>query len=508
MAAAATCPFTIATAPALTCPAVSSGEVGVALNSPAMTVNGGTAPYTFSVVGTLPGGLTLNTTTGAITGTPTASGTFNIQVKDANGVVAVTTCPFTIATAPTLTCPAVSSGEVGVALNSPAMTVNGGTAPYTFSVSGTLPGGLTLNTASGAITGTPTASGIFNIQVKDAKGVAAVTTCPFTINGGPVLTCPAVNSGEVGVALNSPVMTVSGGTAPYTFSVVGTLPGGLTLNTTTGAITGTPTASGSFSIQVKDANGVASATTCPFTIASGPVLTCPAVSSGEVGVALNSPAMTVGGGTSPYTFSVVGTLPGGLTLNTTTGAITGTPTASGTFNIQVKDAKGVAASSICPFTIASAPTLTCPAINSGEVGVALNSLAMTVGGGTAPYTFSVVGTLPGGLTLNTTTGAITGTPTASGSFSIQVKDANAIAATSQCPFTIASAPTLTCPAVNSGEVGVALNSPAMTVSGGTSPYTFSVVGTLPGGLTLNTTHRRHHWHADGFRNLQHSSEGR
>ena len=46
--------------------------------------------------GTLPGGLTLNTTTGAITGTPTAAGTFTIQVKDANGVVATATCPFTI----------------------------------------------------------------------------------------------------------------------------------------------------------------------------------------------------------------------------------------------------------------------------------------------------------------------------------------------------------------------------------------------------------------------------
>ncbi len=310
-------------------------------------------------------------------------------MKDANGVTSSTTCPFTISNGPVLTCPVVSSGEVGVALNSPAMTVNGGTAPYTFSVTGTLPAGLTLNTTTGAITGTPTAAGTFTIQVKDSKGAAASSTCPFTINGGPVLTCPAVNSGEVGVALNSLAMTVSGGTSPYTFSVVGTLPGGLTLNTTTGAITGTPTASGTFSIQVKDANGVASATSCPFTINGGPMLTCPAVSSGEVGVALNSPVMTVSGGTAPYTFSVSGTLPGGLTLNTTTGAITGTPTASGTFTIQVKDAKRCDVFTTCPFTIAAAPTLTCPAVSSGEVGVALNSLAMTVNGGTAPYTFSV-----------------------------------------------------------------------------------------------------------------------
>ncbi len=60
-------------------------------NSPAMNVTGGVGPYTFSVVGTLPAGLTLNTSTGAITGTPTAAGTFSIQVTDANGVVAAGT---------------------------------------------------------------------------------------------------------------------------------------------------------------------------------------------------------------------------------------------------------------------------------------------------------------------------------------------------------------------------------------------------------------------------------
>ncbi len=71
--------------------------------------------------------------------------------------------------------------------------------------------------------------------------MAATTTCPFTIVPPPTLTCPAVNSGEVGVALNSPAPAVSGGTAPYTFSVARYFAHGLTLNTSTGAITGTPT---------------------------------------------------------------------------------------------------------------------------------------------------------------------------------------------------------------------------------------------------------------------------
>ena len=70
-----------------------------------MTVTGGLSPYTFSVIGTLPAGLNLDTTNGAISGTPTASGTFTIQVKDANGVVAGTSCPFTIYPAPSAHLP-------------------------------------------------------------------------------------------------------------------------------------------------------------------------------------------------------------------------------------------------------------------------------------------------------------------------------------------------------------------------------------------------------------------
>jgi hypothetical protein len=81
-------------------------------------------------------------------------------------------------------------------------------------------------------------------------------------------------------------------------------------------------------------------------------------------------------------------------------------------------------------------SLSCSAVTSGNVGVPFNSGAITVSGGTAPYTFSIVGTLPAGLTLNTLTGAVTGTPTATGSFSIKVTDANSTTATSLCSITI------------------------------------------------------------------------
>jgi hypothetical protein len=216
---------------------------------------------------------------------------------------------------------------------------------------GTLPAGLTLNTTTGAVTGTPTAAGSFKVQVKDAAG-ATNCGCPITISASLVVSCGSVSSGKVGVSFNSGSVTVSGGTAPYTFSIVGTLPAGLTLNTTTGAVTGTPTAAGSFKVQVKDALGATNCG-CPITISSASlVVSCGSVSSGKVGASFNSGSMTVSGGTAPYTFSIVGTLPAGLTLNTTTGAVTGTPTAAGSFKVQVKDAAG-ATNCGCPITISA-----------------------------------------------------------------------------------------------------------------------------------------------------------
>jgi hypothetical protein len=481
------CPFTIAPPPSLTCSAVTSGEVGVPFNSPAPTVNGGTAPFLFSVVGTLPAGLILNPATGAITGTPTAPGTFSIQVKDLNNIVSTTTCPYTIIAGPSLTCSAVTSGEVGAPFSS-TPTVSGGTGPYTFSIAtGSLPAGLSLNSSTGAITGTPTAAGTFTIQVKDSNGVVATGTCPYTIIGGPSLTCSAVTSGEVGAPFSS-TPSVSGGTGPYTFSIAtGSLPAGLSLNNSTGAITGTPTATGTFTIQVKDSNGVVATGTCPYTIIAGPSLTCSAVTSGEVGAPFSS-TPTVSGGTGPYTFSIAtGSLPAGLSLNSSTGAITGTPTAAGTFTIQVKDSNGVVATGTCPYTIIAGPSLTCSIVSSGEVGVAFSSTP-SVTGGTGPYTFAIAtGSLPAGLSLNSSTGAITGTPTAAGTFTIKVTDSKGVVATGTCPYTIIAGPSLTCSAVSSGEVGVAFSS-TPSVTGGTGPYTFSIAtGSLPGGLSLNSS---------------------
>src|SRR5208283_4157317 len=188
------------------------------------------APYTFSIAsGSLPPGLTLNTSTGAITGTPTTAGTYNFtaQVVDSQGNTATSSCSIVVSPALTLSCP-TGMAQVGVAYSS-ALVASGGVAPYTFSIiSGSLPPGLTLNTSTGAITGTPTTTGTYNFtaQVVDSKGNTATASCSIVVSM-PMLTlsCPT-GTAQVGVAYSS-ALVATGGVAPYTFSIVsGSLPPG------------------------------------------------------------------------------------------------------------------------------------------------------------------------------------------------------------------------------------------------------------------------------------------
>jgi hypothetical protein len=151
---------------------------------------------------------------------------------------------------------------VGVAYNQ-TITASGGTGPYTFSVTaGALPTGLLPLTSGGIISGTPTTAGTFTFTVTatDKNGCTGLQAYTIVINAPTcppitLLPAPPLPQGTVGVAYNQTI-TASGGTAPYTYSVSGTLPTGLSLNTGTGAITGTPTAVGVFSfiITARDAN--------------------------------------------------------------------------------------------------------------------------------------------------------------------------------------------------------------------------------------------------------------
>jgi titin len=490
------------TGPSITSSPLSGAEVNVPYSA-TPTISGGTGPYTWSVInGSLPTGLTVNSSTGAITGTPSAIGpyAFTLLVTDALTGTSSQAESVSVVAGPSISSTAFGDGEVGVAYSA-TPSVSGTTGPYAWSVTnGILPIGLTINPVTGTVTGTPGAIGTysFTLVATDALGGTSSQTESVGVVAGPSITSTAFGDGEVGVAYSA-TPSVSGTTGPYTWSVTnGSLPTGLTINASTGTVSGQPTASGpfSFTLVATDALGGTSSQAESVDIAGAPIVGVSAVQGGEVDVPYNA-TPTVSGGTGPYTWSVsIGSLPTGLTINPTTGDITGTPSASGpaTFTLTATDIEGQSASQGVTVLIAADPSIATASLPDGQVGAAY-SQSVAGAGGTGPYTWSVsIGSLPTGLTINPTTGAITGTPGASGpaTFTVTLTDADGQTASEGYAIAVAPAPappvappSITTNALPDAQVGAAYDQ-TIAGSGGTTPYRWSVsAGSLPAGLSLD-----------------------
>src|SRR3989442_1569637 len=241
------------------------------------------------------------------------------------------------------------------------------------------------------------------------------------------ITSTSLPNGTVGVAYSA-TFSATGGTPPYTWSLTtGSLPPGLALSTS-GAVSGAPTAAGSYSftIQASDSGGQKASQAFAVSIASLLSITTTSLPSGTVGVAYSA-TLSGAGGTPPYTWSLTtGSLPPGLALSTS-GTISGMPTSVGsyTFTIQAADSVGQKASQAFTVSIVPALSITTTSLPSGTVGVAY-STTFSATGGTPPYTWSLTtGSLPPGLALSTS-GTISGPPTAVGSYTFTIQAADSV----------------------------------------------------------------------------------
>jgi hypothetical protein len=306
---------------------------------------GGNAPLAWAVIsGALPPGLTLDSVTGIISGTPTASGLFAFSVSLTDTSVPAPSVAFrnlsiTIATPLVITSTSLADGVVGLPYTQ-TLSATGGNANDTWTLSsGSLPPGLSLSSA-GVISGTPTAATAgtsFTVQVQDTGTPQQTKTQLLTIRiAAPlVITTAALPGAKYGTAY-SQTLAASGGIFPLKWSLAagsGPLPAGLTLSAA-GVLSGTPLAVGTFAftVQVADASAPQQQATKSFSITVASLYTVsfyvqPSDSSPNKQI---TPAIKVlvvdaqGKGVSGVTVTLsIAVNPGGSVLNGSTVATTG-----------------------------------------------------------------------------------------------------------------------------------------------------------------------------------------
>src|SRR5437763_3868231 len=220
-------------------------------------------------------------------------------------IVALATTAF--AAKPVITSPLTATGQVGVAFSYQITATN---SPTSFNATG-LPAGLTVNTTSGLISGTPTTAGTYSVTISATNGGGTGNaTLTLTIKPPPpVITSSLTATGQVGVAFSYQITATNN---PTSYNATG-LPARLSVNTSTGLISGTPTTAGTYSVIISATNawGTGTATLTMTINPAPPVITSPLTATGQVGVAFS---YTITGTNSPSSYHADG-LPTGFSVN-------------------------------------------------------------------------------------------------------------------------------------------------------------------------------------------------
>ena len=403
-----------------------------------------------------------------------------------------------------VTNPGTQSNTSGTAITNLTISAphdtTGGNA-VTFAATG-LPAGLSINSGSGVIGGTPTTACSCSVTVTatDSEALSESTSFTWTVDNTVSVTNPGAQSNRSGTAISTLSNSAhdSSSTATISSWTASGLPAGLSVNATNGAITGTPTTACSCSVTVKatDSAGFTGSASFTWTISNTVSVTSPGSQNDVSGTAISP--LTVSANDSStgatLTYSATG-LPTGLSINASSGAISGTPTTACACSVTVTatDSAGFAGSASFTWTITNTVTETNPGNQSSVSGTAIAPVGAgaTDTSSAATLSYSDGGTLPPGLSVNTSTGVISGTPNTAGAYSVTITatDNAGFDATASFTWTITNTVSVTNPGDQS-DVSGSVITPVPVVasdSSSTAALTYSAGSSLPPGLSIDSS---------------------
>ena len=406
------------------------------------TTGGGGAVASYGIDPNLPAGLLFDANTGTISGTPTAVAeaiSYIITATNSGGTdtatVAITVnaaavaAPIISISATTVTV-TVGSAIADITIDS---TTGGGGAVASYGIAPDIGNGLLFDANTGTISGTPTATAeaiTYTITATNSGGTATATVA-ITVNAAavavPIISISATTvTATVGSAIADITIdsTTGGGGAVASYSINPDIGNGLLFDANTGTISGTPTAvsaSTNYTITATNSSGL-DTVTLTIVVNAAPVAV-PSISistatvTATVGNAIADITITSSGG-AVASYGIAPTLPEGLTLDPTTGTISGTPTAvSASTNYTITATNSSGLDTVTLTIVVNAAAVAVPSISissatvTATVGSAIADITIISSGGTVS-SYGIAPTLPDGLTLDTSNGTISGTPTA------------------------------------------------------------------------------------------------
>ena len=500
--------------PAISNQSATQGTTISPLTIAAASSNRGSPTVTYAASGT-PAGIRFSSSQRRFTGAPTAAGTFTVTVTaSATGFVSASrSFTWTVRSVPTLSLEAITglSGFTGdtVSFTGPQATANTGSPTVAYSVTG-LPPGISFNTSTRAFSGAPTAAGDYEVTyTASATGYeSASRSFSWTVSGKTLsvafIQTQNTTVNEAATAFTGPAATASTGSPSVTYSASG-LPPGISFSANNRRFSGTPTATGAYTVTYRARSTGYTDGTTSFTwnVNAAPALSLPNISN-RTGTensrtTFTAPVASANTGSPSVTYTATG-LPPGITRNGR--ILSGTPTTAGTYTVSYTAAASgyEGATQTFTWTIQAALALSLTSIGdrSDPAGAAITNWTGPRGSANrgSPSVSYRAAPLPPGISFNTSTRRFSGTPTTTGSWLLTYRASATGYITSRASFrwTITSAQSLSLASISDQSSFKDVEITAWTVSAATastgSPaVTYAVTG-LPDGVAFDASTRQ------------------